>query len=128
MDDNVEHKMCSFCGTPGKKGTRLVAGLGAMMCEPCVNRYYELLHSPDRGNSARQATSEAMSKEEILRQIPLISRNADQAAAALVEWVGVARERKISWAQISGVLGVSRQSAWERFAARIAVLRYSPPG
>jgi hypothetical protein len=26
------------------------------------------------------------------------------------------RQRSISWAQIGGALGISRQSAWERFS------------
>ena len=34
-----EGRICSFCGEPGGPGTelRLIGGLGAQVCERCVN-------------------------------------------------------------------------------------------
>ena len=33
----------------------------------------------------------------------------------LRDWVKLIRSRKISWAEIGKVMGISRQAAWERF-------------
>lgn len=40
------------------------------------------------------------------------SRGVD---AALRQWVSIAREKGCSWKAVGDALGVSRQSAWERF-------------
>lgn len=123
MDTNVERKSCSFCGVRGEKGMRFAGGLGAMICEPCVQHFHELLGSAERVSKAARPPWEAMTDAELLSKIPLISANADQVSEFLVEWVDLARERKISWAEIGKALGISRQAAWERFAPRVNVIR-----
>jgi hypothetical protein len=57
-----------------------------------------------------------MSDTEILAKLPLIADTATQVNGFLGEWVQMARERNLSWAEIGQALGVSRQAAWERFA------------
>jgi hypothetical protein len=126
VDNNVERKSCSFCGTRGKKGMRFAGGLGAMMCESCVDHYYEVFHSTSKAKKAAKPPWESMTDAEILANIPLISETAEQVADFLVEWVELARSRKISWAEIGKAMGISRQAAWERFAQRVTVVRSSP--
>ena len=125
MDNNVERKSCSFCGTRGKKGMRFAGGLGAMICEPCVEHFHEVFHSAQKAKSATRPPWEAMTDAEILSNIPLISQNAEQVSDFLVEWVELARSRKISWAEIGKAMGTSRQAAWERFSSRIGIIRAS---
>jgi hypothetical protein len=109
MDNNVERKNCSFCGVRGKKGMRFGGGMGAMICESCVEQYHEAFQSSAKTRRAAEAPWES----------PMISQTADQVSEFLVEWVALARSRKISWAQIGNAFGVSRQAVWERFAQRV---------
>jgi ATP-dependent protease Clp ATPase subunit len=125
VDNNIERKSCSFCGTRGKKGMRFAGGFGAMICEECVDHYHQLLHSPQQAREAMAPPWDKMSDAEVLSSLPLISRTADQVEEFLIEWVQLARSRKLSWAAIGNVLGTTRQSAWERFAPRMAVIRSS---
>lgn len=119
MDNNVERKACSFCGMQGRKGMRFAGGLGAMICESCVTHYHSVFASKQKAAKAARPPWESMSDAEILSTIPLISQTADQVADFLLEWVQLARSRKLSWAEIGKVMGISRQAAWERFARRL---------
>lgn len=123
MDTDVRRKSCSFCGVRGKRGMKFGGGLGAMICESCVEHYHELFQSRSRTKAASKPPWESMSDTEILANLPLISQTAAQVDEFLVEWVELARSRKISWAEIGKAFGVSRQAAWERFAQRVEQVR-----
>jgi len=123
MDNNVERKNCSFCGVRGKEGMRFGGGLGAMICEGCVEHYHEVFQSSAKTQRAAEAPWESMTDAEVLSNLPLISQTSDQVSEFLVEWVELARSRKISWAQIGKAFGVSRQAVWERFARRVEDVR-----
>jgi hypothetical protein len=125
VDSNVERKLCSFCGTRGRKGMRFAGGLGAMICEGCVEHYHDVFGSSQKARRAADPPWDRMTDAEVLGNIPLISETADQVADFLVEWVEFARSRKISWAEIGKALGTTRQTAWERFASRMTVVRSS---
>ena len=65
----------------------------------------------------RRPPWESMSGTELLATLPMIYRSAEQVSAFAVDWVGVIRQRGISWTEIGKALGVSRQAAWMRFSA-----------
>lgn len=123
MDNNVERKTCSFCGIQGKKGMRFGGGLGAMICEDCVEHYHEVFASASKSKREAKPPWESMTDAEILANLPLIAQTADQVSEFLVEWVELARSRKLSWAAIGKAFGVSRQAVWERFAQRVEEVR-----
>lgn len=56
-----------------------------------------------------------MTDDELLAHLPEIAAVASQVEERLTAWVGTARQRRISWARIGAALGMTRQSAWERF-------------
>jgi hypothetical protein len=118
VDRTLEKKICSFCGEPGSSKRRLAGGLGAMICFECLESYYQHSQSTTRVTKATRSVWEDMSDAQLLATLPLILRSAQQNADFAVEWVQMIRSRKISWAAIGKVLGVSRQAAWERFANR----------
>lgn len=118
VDRTLEKKFCSFCGEPGTSKRRLAGGLGAMICFECLESYYEHSRSAARVTKATSSVWEDMSDAQLLATLPLILRSAQQNADFAAEWVELIRSRKISWAEIGKVLGVSRQAAWERFASR----------
>lgn len=117
MESNLEQRICSFCGKAGSKRNRLAGGLGAMICFECLEWYYEDSRSPKRVAARTRAVWDEMSDTELLSKLPLIVRSAEQNSEFLNDWVALIRERKVSWAHIGKALGVSRQAAWERFAA-----------
>lgn len=53
--------------------------------------------------------------DSLLRRIADIAGARDGVEEHLTQWVGRARDRGISWARIGATLGMTRQSAWERF-------------
>jgi hypothetical protein len=63
------------------------------------------------GPSALRATD-----DELLQRIPLIAASAANIEAGLRDRVHELRDRGMSWARIGAALGMTRQSAWERFA------------
>ncbi|WP_377325825.1 ClpX C4-type zinc finger protein [Pimelobacter simplex] len=123
MDNNVVRKHCSFCGRQGKRGMRFGGGLGAMICEDCVEHYHGVFASRSRSRREAVPPWESMSDAEVLANLPLIAQTAEQVDGFLVEWVELARSRKLSWAEIGKSMGVSRQAVWERFAQRVEKLR-----
>ena len=114
-------RICSFCGTPGGpgSGTPLIGGLGAQVCVACIDEFHAITHDAARVVDARAAMPwEQMSDTELLATLPQILASAEQNHAFAQEWVDMLRERRISWAEIGRVLGVSRQASWERFARK----------
>lgn len=118
VDRTLEEKFCSFCGEPGSRKRRLAGGLGAMICIECLESYYEHSRSKERVTTATRSVWDEMTDAQLLAKLPLILRSAQQNADFANEWVALLRARRISWAEIGKVLGVSRQAVWERFASR----------
>lgn len=114
-------RICSFCGDPGGPGTdlRLIGGLGAQICQRCIDDFHGILHDQARLAEARGPFPwERMDDAELLATLPQILASAEQNTAFAHEWVDLLRGRGISWAEIGRALGVSRQAAWERFSRR----------
>lgn len=118
MDFARASKMCSFCGRPGGPDVKLAGGLGAMICDECVETFHENNQSSERVAAFSTPPWERMTDSELLATLPLILRSAEQNASFAQEWVDMLRSRNVSWAQVGKALGVSRQAAWERFAHR----------
>ena len=121
MSITREGRTCSFCATPGGPGTDVVlfGGLGAQICQPCIDVFHDTYHDDARRKNALGAAPwDRMSDAEVLATLPQILASAEQNVAFAHEWVEMLRERGISWAEIGRALGVSRQAAWERFARK----------
>jgi ClpX C4-type zinc finger len=116
MDVDSTKKCCSFCGEQGREDVPLVGGLGAFMCGSCVDYYAGVVAEARRTGEERPPPWETMSDADILGKLALIVQTGAQVDSFLVEWVQLARSRKLTWAEIGKALGVSRQAAWERFA------------
>jgi ATP-dependent Clp protease ATP-binding subunit ClpX len=68
------------------------------------------------GQERRLSHWQTLGDEELLRTLPSVAAVSAQALGSLQRWVGEARRRGMSWARIGSALGITRQSAWERFA------------
>ena len=107
---------CSFCLTPSTHVRRLVAGPGVFICNECVALCAELVDLPPSPAPRLPAWEHAASVDEVLASLPRIAAAGAQAEQHLAGWVRRARELGATWARIGESLGMTRQSAWERFS------------
>jgi hypothetical protein len=118
MEFTRSSKICSFCGKPGGPDVKLAGGLGAMICDECVEHFHDNNEHPERIAEMSKPPWDSMSLPELLTTLTLITRSAEQNNSFAEEWIDMLRERRASWAEIGKALGVSRQSAWEKHAHR----------
>jgi len=113
-----ENIACSFCRKPPDAVAKLVAGPGVFICNECVGLCTELIALPSEQPAQDQVASweQKMSDEELLQHLPRVAAAAAQVEQQLTGWVRKARGRGITWTRIGESLGMTRQSAWERFS------------
>jgi hypothetical protein len=105
---------CSFCGKSEHEVTKLAAGPGGLhICEGCVE-VCRLVMEGD-GAVARDFDPGTWPTERLIGVLGPLNATVDAHREHLNDVVDVLRSRGVSWARIAAPLGVSRQSAWERF-------------
>jgi hypothetical protein len=116
MPAKTSEMRCSFCGKPHTDVAKLVAGPGVYICEGCVNLAVGVLADATHAEPPSLPEWATLSDDELLQRIPSIASSAANIEAGLRDRVHELRERGVSWARIGSALGMTRQSAWERFA------------
>ncbi len=125
VSELLENVACSFCRKPPDAVAKLVAGPGVYICNECVGLCAELVAVPSEQPAGEQAASwelkiasweQQMSDEDLLQHLPRVAAAAAQVERQLTAWVRQARSRGITWTRIGESLGITRQSAWERFS------------
>ncbi|MGO1321130.1 MAG: ClpX C4-type zinc finger protein [Galactobacter sp.] len=112
--------MCSYCLRPRSETGPLVASPLAAICASCARTAVELFEqraaeaAPDNLDRIPTPWSQ-LSDQELLARLPQVAAAGTQVEQHLTTWVTAARQRGISWAKIGQTLGMTRQSAWERF-------------
>jgi hypothetical protein len=107
---------CSFCGKSQHQVAKLITGpRGVFICDACVGLCQAILAGrpiPDQGfvKPLDRPT------EQLLELLGSVALTADAGRDFLQSIVDTLRAREVSWAEIAAPLGVSRQSAWERFS------------
>jgi len=113
----VEDLRCSFCGKPNSEVEKVVAGPGVQICNQCVDLAANIIEQArDTHVEPRLPTWESLDDEQMLERIPRVAAVANQVEANLRSWVQELRRRQVTWSRIGAALGISRQSAWERFS------------
>jgi hypothetical protein len=108
---------CSFCGKSGNDVDKLVGGPGVQICDECVALAGAILDEyRDKPRQRRLPMWESWSDEQVLEHIPRMAVVAGQVEADLRSWVRELRRRGATWSKIGEALGITRQSAWERFS------------
>ena len=109
---------CSFCRKGPDEVAKLVAGPGVYICDECVALSAEIIRiSPQSaGEPAIDAWEQRLSDEELLDHLPRVAAASAQVEQQLTAWVRQARSRGLTWTRIGEALGMTRQSAWERFS------------
>jgi hypothetical protein len=105
---------CSFCFKSQHEVKKLISGPGSIfICDECVGLCNEII--ADRPLNSKSPSPEELPTERLLERLGPIEETVQGEGNQLQTVVDLLRSRKVSWAQIGVALGISRQSAWERF-------------
>lgn len=114
--------MCSHCLLPRATVGPLLHSPLATICLGCAQGAVERFAADGvtGGEDPRRLERQwqHVDDEALLRRIADIADARDGVEEHLAQWVGRLRERGVSWARIGAALGMTRQSAWERFEKR----------
>jgi hypothetical protein len=97
---------CSFCTKSEKEVARLVAGARGHICDDCIESCASIVAAAPKAE---------LGEDALLASLPACDAAVDAAREVLQRRVEMLRARGTSWEAIGQALGVSRQSAWERF-------------
>jgi hypothetical protein len=110
--------MCTFCLKPSPDVETMVAGPGVYICNECVDLCNQIIASKPEGkqDASPDAWQKRFSDDELLGFLPKIAATSSHVEEQLTRWVREARRRGMTWTRIGESLGMTRQSAWERFS------------
>ena len=112
---------CSFCLKAYTDVGTLVAGPGVYICNECVALGSQLIASKPKSVEPKPVQRIAPWEAEagldaVLGSLPRVAQAGNQAEYTLTQYVRKARQLGATWALIGQALGMTRQSAWERFS------------
>jgi hypothetical protein len=107
---------CSFCLKPSTQVARMVAGPGVYICNECVDLCAQIIGSPPSLPPGMASWEEDLDLEAVLASLPRMLAAGKQVEDRLGRCVRRARGLGATWASIGTSLGMTRQSAWERFS------------
>jgi hypothetical protein len=106
---------CSFCFQSQHKVKKLIAGpAGIFICDECVALCNDFIAG--RPPNLSPPSEKELPTERLLERLGPIEQTVQGKGSQLQGVVDLLRSREVSWAQIGAALGISRQSAWERFS------------
>lgn len=117
---------CSFCGKSQHEVAKLIAGPGVYICNECVGLCDQIVADEldPKANDAVTSRTRAqplkawdgLSDDELLAEMVKAHAAHDNVDRGVARHVAALRARKVSWARVGEALGMTRQSAWERFS------------
>jgi hypothetical protein len=107
---------CSFCLKPSHKVAKMVAGPGVYICNECVVLCTQVILNPPSAPFGLTTWEEELTIEAVLASLPQLAAVGTQAENNLSRFVKKAKELGATWADVGTSLGMTRQSAWERFS------------
>lgn len=111
-----ERLYCSFCLSPAEEVKKLVAGHGRIfICDECVMVCNDYITLGTTSRSKFKPLDETPT-ERLLALLKPVEETIEGKSNQLQSLVEELRSRQVSWACIGEGLGISRQSAWERFS------------
>ncbi|HKS98325.1 MAG TPA: ClpX C4-type zinc finger protein [Rugosimonospora sp.] len=108
--------ICSFCLKPNTEVTTLVAGPGVYICDGCVALCVQVIDGKPASVPQLAIWEYVETVEDALASLPRVAAAGAQVEQNLAGWVRRARALGATWARIGEALGMTRQSAWERFS------------
>jgi hypothetical protein len=107
---------CSLCLKPNNEVAKLVAGPGVYICDECVDLCRQIISNPPSLPPGLTSWEEDLDLDGVLASLPRMAAAGEQVESNLSRFVKRARELGATWAAIGTSLGMTRQSAWERFS------------
>jgi ClpX C4-type zinc finger len=107
---------CSFCLKSEDDVAKLVAGPGVYICDECVDLCRQIISSPPSLPPGLTSWDEDLALDGVLAGLPRMAAAGAQVESNLSRYVKRARDLGATWAAIGAALGMTRQSAWERFS------------
>jgi len=106
---------CSFCFKSQHEVKKLVSGPAAIfICDECVDLCNQWI--ANRPPKSKSPPLTELPTERLLERLGAIEETVQGKGNQLQNVVEILRSREVSWAQVGAALGISRQSAWERFS------------
>ena len=128
---STEALSCSFCAKSQFDVSKLVAGPGVFICNECIDLCNQVVMEEaarkggPAGDAVQSAKSpvppilkalEGLSDDDLLAEMVRAHAAHQNVDRGVGLHVAALRERGVSWARIGEALGMTRQSAWERFS------------
>lgn len=109
---------CSFCLKSRAAVTTLIQGPGACICNECVDLSVQIIAEKPkmRAEPGAAKLEYQLSDQDLLNYLPKVAAASGQVERHLTDCVRQSRSRGITWTRIGEALGMTRQSAWERFS------------
>ena len=120
---------CSFCGQHQDQVDKLIAGPGVYICDECVDLCRQIIAEELPRDEVRKRIAspgghvpnlsdelDELGVGELIDLLVRIYRSHEGVDRTVQRVVDILREREVSWARIGEALGMTRQSAWERFS------------
>ena len=108
---------CSFCLKSQHEVKKLIAGPGFIfICDACVALCDAIIAGKPPKIDAANFKIGGIPTDTLLARLKPIEQTLQGMGNQLQTAVEELRGREVSWARIGEALGVSRQSAWERFS------------
>ena len=107
---------CSFCLKPDHQVAKMVAGPGVYICDACVDLCLQIISNPPSLPPRLTSWEDDLDLDGVLASLPRMAAAGAQVETNLSRFVKRARELGATWAAIGTSLGMTRQSAWERFS------------
>ncbi len=106
---------CSFCGKDKDAIEKLIAGPGVYICNECVDLCNEIITEETGKAPMPLARPDATEADEIERMVAL-HKSREQVDREVAATVRGLRARGVTWTRIGEALGMTRQSAWEKYS------------
>jgi hypothetical protein len=105
---------CSFCGKNKDLVKKVIAGPGVYICDECIDLCNQIIVE-EAGVPAKLTQPEAP-VDEALDQMVALHRSREQVDKEVAAAIRALRNRGVTWTKLGAALGISRQSAWERYS------------
>lgn len=112
-DHTYDNHRCSFCGKLSTEVDFFIAGPGVYICNECVGLCVNIL---EKKPTLPFPSLDDKSDDDLILDMARIAASRDQVEAAVMDRAQRLRARGVTWARIGEGLGMTRQSAWERFS------------
>ena len=116
VDEDRVVASCWFCLKPDHEVSKLVAGPGVYICDECVDLCIQIIGNPPPLPPGLTSWEEDLDLDRVLASLPRMAAAGAQVEDNLSRSVQRAKRLGATWAVIGTSLGMTRQSAWERFS------------